>query len=485
MNRYLLPLLTFLSLGFAAVPGQSASQPNILILLADDMGSGDLGCYGGVALTPNLDKLAANGIKFNNSYSGAPNCSPARVSLLTGRMPSRSGMYSYRPPQHEMHLPAEEMTIAELLKTRGYQTAHFGKWHLSCLPQDPKFNQPQPQEQGFDYSLGTENNAEPSHFNPINFIRNGVAIGEVKGYSSQLLADEFQGWFKNEYKKEEPFFIYLPFHEPHAKVVSPPELVTHYSEHNTKDAQYFASIENMDKAIGRILATLKARGLDRNTLVLFASDHGSYRLGSNRDFRGLKADVYDGGIRVPLIVSYPQGFPGKRELDDVVWFPDVLPTISQLVEAPLPNDRAYDGISLLPLLQGGTLQTREQPMLWFFYRASPEIAMRHGDYILTARSNDSTPRTHEMSDIDMPFIESFSPEFFELYNAAKDPRQQHDLASRYPEKLGEMKAQYQALFKASQKDSVVWENLPAYDPKRANHNKPAEFLKNQERFLEN
>ena len=242
MNRLkllLIPLLLIFTLGLGA-----AKSPNILILFADDMGSGDLGTYGGVARTPNLDQLAENGIKFNNAYSGAPNCSPARVSIMTGRMPTRSGMYSYRPPNHPMHLPDSEITIAEMLKPEGYQTVHIGKWHLSCLPQDPKLNQPQPADQGFDHSLGTENNAEPSHFNPINFIRNGEALGKVEGYAAHLLADEYERWFETQYDSEKPFFIYLPFHEPHAKIVSPPELIAHYSDHSKKDANYFASVEN-------------------------------------------------------------------------------------------------------------------------------------------------------------------------------------------------------------------------------------------------
>ena len=144
-------------------------QPNVLILLADDMGYTDLSCYGGKAKSPNLDRLAENGIKFTNFYAPAPNCSPSRTGLLTGRMPSRVGMYSYRRDFHTMHLPDSEITIAELLKENGYQTAHFGKWHLSCLPQDSSLNQPQPVDQGFEYSLGTENNAIPSHLNPKNF----------------------------------------------------------------------------------------------------------------------------------------------------------------------------------------------------------------------------------------------------------------------------------------------------------------------------
>lgn len=481
MNHFKL-LLIPLCLVFALY-AESAKSPNVLILLADDMGSVDLGTYGGVALTPHLDALAASGIKFENAYSGAPNCSPARVSIMTGRMPTRSGMYSYRPPNHPMHLPDGEITIAEMLKPKGYQTVHIGKWHLSCLPQDPKLNQPQPIDQGFDYSLGTENNAEPSHFNPANFIRNGEALGEVEGYAALLLADEVDRWFESEYDGDKPFFAYVPFHEPHAKIVSPPELIAHYSEYAPKDAEYFASVENLDIGVGRILASLKERGLYENTLIVFASDHGSYRMGSNGDFRGLKGEVYDGGIRVPLIVSYPGVFPGQRVLDDVVWFPDLLPTIGKLVNAKIPSDRAIDGLSLLPLLRGKKLPKRRDPMLWFFYRSSPEVAMRLGNYNLIARSDDSLLRTHPIADVDMPFIQNFEAKYFELYDLAEDPGQQNDLSSKMPEKLDQLKRLYVKRFKEVQRESPAWEGLPKYGSMRAYHDKPKEFESNEERFL--
>jgi arylsulfatase A len=481
MNKLKLLLLT---LGFlVALVSGSAKSPNILILLADDMGSGDLGTYGGVARTPNLDALAAQGIKFNNAYSGAPNCSPARVSIVTGRMPTRSGMYSYRPPNHPMHLPDSEITIAEMLKPLGYQTVHIGKWHLSCLPQDPKLNHPQPDDQGFDYSLGTENNAEPSHFNPVNFIRNGEALGEVEGYAGLLLADEFERWFDTHHDSEKPFFVYLPFHEPHAKIVSPPELVAGYSEYSKRDAEYFASVENLDVAVGRIIADLKKRGLYDNTLIMFASDHGSYRMGSNRDFRGLKGEVYDGGLRVPLIVSFPGKFKGERILDEVVWFPDILPTIGNLVGAKIPSDRDIDGINLLPLLHGKKLPKRTEPMLWFFYRSSPEVAMRLGNFNLIARSDDSLLRTHPMADVDMPFIQNFEAKYFELYDLSKDPSQQNDLSAKMPEKLDQLKRLYVKRFKEVHQESPAWENLPPYGSMKAYHDKPKEFLRNQERFL--
>lgn len=481
LNVYLF-LLVF-ALFTACDQSEPVDKPNILILLADDMGYDDLGSYGGVAKTPNLDKLASDGIRFTECYSGAPNCSPARVSLLTGRAPTRAGMYSYRPPNHVMHLQDQEITIAELLKTNGYQTAHFGKWHVSCLPQDTSLNQPQPDQQGFDYSLGTENNSLPSHLNPTNFIRNGEAVGELKGYSSQLLADEVEGWFKKDYKKAEPFFMYVPFHEPHARVAAPPELVAHYSDFDKKSAEYFACIENMDLAVGRILSLLESKGLREKTLIFFASDNGSYRYESNGKLRGKKGGIYDGGIKVPGIFSWPKNFDTNRVSNVPIWFPDLLPTISHFAGVAPPSNRRIDGINLTPLLTGGTSISREQPMLWYFYRSSPEVAMRKGDYMLVARAYDTIPRTHHMSDIDMPFTKNFKPDFFELYNVSTDVGQRMDLAHSEPQKLDELKSEFLSLFDEIKNEGPYWEGLPEYNPKKAGHNKVKEFLSNQKRFL--
>ncbi|MEM7367274.1 MAG: sulfatase-like hydrolase/transferase [Bacteroidota bacterium] len=483
----------FLSIGlilscfhFSCNPSSTIAQkqsPNILIILADDMGYGDLGCYGGITRTPNIDALASRGIRFTHCYAGAPNCSPSRVSLMTGRIPARSGMYSYRPPKHVMHLPDEEITIAERLKAQGYQTAHMGKWHLGCLPQDPALKHPQPDQQGFDYSLGTENNAMPSHLNPVNFVRNGKEIGETDGYSCQLVADEVTSWFEQHYEASRPFFLYVPFHEPHAKIASPPELIAHYPDQTPKDAAYFANIENMDLATGRILTLLKEKGLDKNTMIFFASDNGSYRMGSNGELRGLKGGVYEGGMRIPGIFSFPGMFPEGKVSDLPIWFQDVLPTVCDLTGASVPKDRPIDGVPLLSYLKHGTAVQRTQPMLWFFYRSSPEIALRMGDYNLIARVNDTIPRTHWIADRDMPFIKQLQPDFFELYHLPNDPGQQQDLAASEPEKLAEMKAAFVKIFEEVREEGPFWEGLPAYDPKKANHNKHKEFLRNQDRFL--
>ncbi len=461
----------------------AAERPNILILLADDMGYGDLGCFGGRANTPNIDRLAAEGVKFEQCYSGAPNCSPARVSLMTGRIPTRAGMYSYRPEGSTMHLRDEEVTLAEVLQAAGYQTAHVGKWHLSCLPQDPALNQPQPVDQGFEYSLGTENNAEPSHLNPVNYVRNGQTIGEQRGYSCQLLADEVETWFATVYEAEKPFFLYVPFHEPHAKIATPPEFAAQYRDLDDTSAAYFGNIQHMDTAVGRILAMLRARGVADNTMIFFASDNGSYRLGSNGDLRGMKGEVYDGGIKVPGIFHFPRKFAGGRVAQTPMWFPDLLPTVRALTGVEIPAGLNLDGIDMGPLLEKGNVPVRPEAMLWYFYRSSPEAAMRWGDYSLIARSRDDHPRTHPVVAEDIPFIKTTRPEFFELYDLVQDPGQRHDIAAIMPEKLAEMKQRFFRLFEDSRAEAPAWDGLPPAATFKATHDKPVEFLRNQKRFL--
>ncbi|MHC4368831.1 MAG: sulfatase-like hydrolase/transferase, partial [Planctomycetota bacterium] len=203
---YVTALLLAMCAGIAAGSDNDTSRPNILVLLADDLGYSDLSCYGSRSTkTRNLDKLAESGMRFTDFYAPAPNCSPSRAGLLTGRSPSRTGMYNYIPPDGPLHLPEPEVTIAELLRDAGYNTAHIGKWHLchDMLSEDL----PQPSDHGFDYSLGTENNASPSHKNPANFVRNGKAVGKMEGYSCQIVADEVIGFLDNREDSGKPFFI--------------------------------------------------------------------------------------------------------------------------------------------------------------------------------------------------------------------------------------------------------------------------------------
>ena len=463
MNRLLLfSLFVLIIISYSCKSEKEEIKPNVLILLADDLGYTDLHCFGGKARSPNLDNLAEKGMKFTNFYAPAPNCSPSRTGLLTGRMPSRVGMYTYRAPGQVMHLPDAEISIAELLKVQGYQTAHFGKWHLSCLPQDSTLNHPQPQNQGFEYSLGTENNAIPSHLNPTNFVRNGERVGETKGYSCQLLADEVENWFDSFYRREKPFLMYVAFHEVHTKIASPPELIQHYPNEAVKDAEYLANVENMDSAAGRILNELEKRGLLENTFVVFASDNGPYKSGSAGNLRGLKGEVYDGGIRVPGIF-YWKGKIKKRQISDTpAGLIDVLPTLANVCGFELPQDRKIDGTSLAPLFDGKRLE-RKTPLMWFFYRAYPEIAMRMGDYILIGNALDSVPRTHRISDLDMDFIKQIELKDFAFYNINNDPSQQQNLVKSESGVLNEMKSRMISLLEEIKTEGPYWKGLPKYE----------------------
>jgi len=468
-NRLFLYLsIIFLAVSCSEQPNEQ--KPNVLILLADDLGYTDLNCFGGKARTPNLDNLADNGIKFTHFYAPAPNCSPSRTGLLTGRMPSRVGMYNYRAPGQTMHLPDSEITIAELLKQEGYQTAHFGKWHLSCLPQDINLDQPQPIDQGFDYSLGTENNANPSHLNPTNFVRNGKSVGETDGYSCQLVAKEINTWFENFYKKEKPFFLYVAFHEVHTKIASPENMIQNYPDVNKKEAEYLANVENMDDASGRILKELETRGLLKNTIVVFASDNGPYKRGSAGNLRGLKGEVYDGGIRVPGIFYWPAKIKGGQLNETPAGLVDVLPTLAQFCGFEIPNDRKTDGTNLTPLFNNKSIK-RETPLMWFFYRSYPEISMRIDDYVLVGNALDSVPRTHRTSDLDMDFIKSIQLKEFELYNVIEDPSQQHNLAESNPDMLNKMKPQMLNLLEEIKTEGPYWEGLPEYESLRSRFKK--------------
>ncbi|MEM6378398.1 MAG: sulfatase-like hydrolase/transferase [Bacteroidota bacterium] len=436
----------------------SKPKPNVILMVADDMGWADLACYGGAANTPNLDKLAATGIRFTDFYAAAPNCSPSRVGLMTGRSPAIVGMYNYRPPGHPIHLPDEEITIAEVLQKEGYATSHIGKWHLGCLPQDATLNHPQPKDQGFDYSLGTENNAQPSHLNPVNFVRNGVKLPEQKGYSCQILAGEFIDWMDGRTDNAQPFFSYLAFHEPHAKIASPPELIEKYSDYPTKDAEYLANIENLDAAVGRVMDYLEAKDLMENTLILFTSDNGSYRQASNGPLRAVKSYVYEGGIRVPGMLHWP-GIESKAEIiDEAVGFVDILPTICELLEIKPPNEAKLDGTSFLPLLKGQKL-IRTKPLYWYFYRTSPEIAMRVDEFMILGKDIDTIPRTHRFSEPDMTYIKNMYLESYEIYDLQADQGQFENKIDHHPQ-VDEFKQLLDQQLVEIQKKGYLWTDLP-------------------------
>lgn len=445
------------------------STPNIILMIADDLGYADLGCYNGLPSTPNLDQLAKGGIRFTDFYAAASNCSPSRAGLLTGRSPSRIGVYNYIPAGHPMHLRDQEVTIAEVLKEKGYQSGQFGKWHLSSLPPLEDLGQPQPHDQGFDYSLGTTNNAQPSHLNPVNFVRNGQEVGEMEGYSCDIVVNETINWLSQERDKSRPFFSYLAFHEPHKKVASPPALTAKYSEHDPKVAEYLANIENLDAAIGRLIAYLEESDLLEETLILFSSDNGSYRNGSNAPLLGGKSFVYEGGIRVPGILYWKNQIEPNQTISTPAGLVDIMPTISELAAQPHPRPDQLDGTSLVPIMRGETLD-RKKPLSWFFYRTSPEIALRSGNYVILGSNEDSTLHTHPMSAPDMAHIKSMQLSSFELYDLAQDINQSKPLPWEDIDIGRELQQQLVKRLQEIQVEAPVWDSLPPVNrPRKMKH----------------
>ncbi len=460
-------LFAICTTGYAA-----PKRPSFVVILCDDLGFGDLECFGHPHIrTPSLNRLAERGIRLTSCYSSAPVCSSSRAGLLTGRAPSRVGVYDWIPNNHVVHLRKEEVTVATLLRRAGYSTAHVGKWHCNG-----KFNQaaqPQPGDHGFEHWYSTQNNASPTHENPINFVRNGKPVGPQEGFSCQLVADESIRWLENGRDKDKPFFLFTCFHEPHEPVASPRDLVDSYQKvaENEDQAQYFANVTNMDKAVGRIVRKLDDLGLS-DTLVIFTSDNGPETLkryrgagrsyGSPGDLRGMKLWMYEAGIRVPGIICWPDRIKAGQVVDEPVCGLDILPTLCEMAKVTPPKDRAYDGASVTAILNGTELK-RPRPLYWHYYRALgvPKAAMRVGDWmILGHRSAGPQTPGRNVDAKSMALIAQETLSKFELYNVKTDLAQKQDQAKSEPEKLVELKAQLIARHKEVRDEGVKWKFPP-------------------------
>ena len=395
----------------ALSPAEGGKLPNVVVLLADDLGYRDLGCDGGPVRTPTLDRLAAEGVRFSDFYSGSAVCTPSRATLLTGRSHIRAGLYGVLVFGDErMGLLEREVTLPEILKNHGYATAHFGKWHVGT--RDRKNIKPTPGDHGFDYWFGMHSAAHPSHKNPTNFLRNGQPVGKIEGYSCQIVVDEAISWLDEERDPEAPFFLNLWFHEPHDVIAAPDEIVSRYGALNDPAAIYSGTIDNTDRAIARLVSKLREVDTPENTLIIYSSDNGSYRTDRVGNLRGKKASVYEGGIRVPGILNWPGHITGGHVEHEPAGLVDLLPTVCGLLDIKKPDGVYLDGSDLSPLLSDrpGPL-SRHQPLCWHQINSA---AMRSGNYSLVAHADYQFPRDEEA-------IERVIRQIKEVLERAKSP----------------------------------------------------------------
>jgi arylsulfatase A len=452
----------------------AAERPNIVLVVADDLGYGDLGCYGHpIVKTPNLDRFAREGLRLTACYSAAANCSPARTGLMTGRTPYRVGVHNQIPFLSPMHMRESEVTVATLLRRAGYATYHSGKWHLNGM-----FNlvgQPSPAEHGFDRSLGTQNNCLPNHKNPYNFVRDGIPVGRLEGYASQLVADEAIRYLRVPREANQPFFLYVCFHEPHEPINTDPQFAKHY--HYPDDpgrTAYYGNITQMDHAFGRLLAAIDELKLADDTLVWFTSDNGPARTrwhnaGSAGPLREYKGHVYEGGIRVPGIIRWPKRIVAGGESDVPVVGTDFLPTVAAVAGFAAPADRVIDGQNVLPLLTGGEFR-RTKPLYWQFNYAlsEPKVALRDGDWKIVARLTKLPEQRGRIDESSNDALKHAEPTGFELYNLRADIGERNDLAAAEPEKLAAIQTALVARFREVQAETPTWPAFtdPSYEAKR-------------------
>jgi arylsulfatase A len=468
--------VVFLAAG-GALPGAEgrADRPNFVIVLADDLGYGDLACYGHKRIrTPHIDRLAREGLKLTSCYAAAANCSPSRAGLLTGRTPYRAGIHNWIPMFSPMHLRADEVTVATLLRKAGYTTCHVGKWHLNG-----RFNlpgQPQPGDHGFDHWFSTQNNALPTHENPDNFVRNGKAVGKLKGYSAQLVADEAIEWLTKGRDKEKPFFLFVCFHEPHEPIATAKRFRDLYkAPEGSTLPEHHGNVTQMDNAFGRIAATLDRLKLRDSTFLFFTSDNGPaitarHPHGSAGPLRDKKGYLYEGGIRVPGILRWPGHTRPGQVCATPVSGVDLLPTVCAVTGLPLPKGRKIDGASFLPILEGKPI-ARKTPLYWHFNRArgKPKVAMRIGDWkILATLTGPELKPGADLVEEEMKAIKTAELATFELYNLAEDVGEKTDLAGREPKRLKEMSARLRRMYREVRDETPTWPawEWPRYEGKR-------------------
>jgi arylsulfatase A len=462
---------TFLSLsGLAAVErqfAQTSAPPNVVIALCDDLGAGDLSCTGHPAIrTPNLDRLAGQGVRFSSFYAAAPVCSPSRAGLLTGRTPTRCGIYDWINPGSPVHLKRDETTLAAVLRKAGYATCVSGKWHLSGAANLDA--QTTPGDHGFEHWFATQNNAAPSHENPTNFVRNGKPVGPLQGYSSDLIVDEAVRWLGR--RKRQPFFLFVSYHSPHEPVATGPEFTAMYPGLTKKgQALYYGNVTQVDRSFGRLMEAVDGLPDRDNTIVLFTSDNGPEWLnrypaawrshGSAGLLRSQKLSLYEGGIRVPGLLRWPARVGSPRVEETPVCATDLLPTVCEAAGVAAPAGKRLDGESLMPVIAGGRKE-RKSPLHWHYFNTidPPRAAMRDGDWkLLGFAASDQGRRAGGGFRVeDLARVKEVDLARYELYNLREDPREERDLAEAQPQRAREMAGRLNAIDAEVRAEAPEW-----------------------------
>ena len=461
--------------GGAGLLGSGGRRPNIVLVLVDDLGWMDTSCYGSRYYeTPNIDRLASQGMRFTNGYAACAVCSPTRAAVMTGRYPARIGVTDWirarfqggdipadgkNPsgyeggkdrrllcPRNALWMEHEEITLAEALKPAGYTSCHIGKWHLG--PDDWY-----PEKQGFDYNYGgCDYGQPPSYFDPYGNERHNIdriptleprKEGE---YLEDRLGDEASNFIRTH--TDSPFFLYMANYAVHTPIQGRPDLVEKYKNKtptNQKNPAYAAMVESVDGVVGKIMDALDETGQAGNTIVIFTSDNGGLlNVTSNAPLRSGKGFPYEGGIREPVIVRWPGVTEPGTLCDTPITSVDYFPTLCAAAGVRLPADRAIDGVNIKPLLtQSGTLG--RDALFWHFphYRGAlgPYSIIRQGDWKLIKRYDENA---------------------FELYNLAEDESETRDLAGRMPQKVQELDVRLKTWL-AGTHAKMPKEN-PEYDP---------------------
>jgi len=427
-------VLLFIMFAVACQNKQEAQQPNIVMVLADDLGWAQVGCYGSYYYeTPNIDLIATEGMRFTNAYAAAPVCSPTRASIMTGKYPARLHLTNFlsgngdkgKPlavPSWQKHLPLQEKTVAEVLKEKGYATALFGKWHLSIDKTPPKSLPYNPTKQGFDEEFVTY---KPADYMPLGEWQ----TAEEDAHSVDTITDLSLDFMQRH--QDKPFFLIVSHNTIHDPLMEQSATIDKYKNKQGTDKPenhpvIAAMIERLDKSIGRIIQKIEDLGLAENTIVVFYSDNGGlHKHAAQTPLRAGKGTLYEGGIRVPLIVKWPGVTKAGSETDHLISSIDLLPTFANLAGIA-SNEMEVDGLSFAGVLQGHKDSFKRQALYWHFphyHNGMPGGVVRAGDFKLVERFE--------------PMLLDQSGKL-ELYNLIEDIGETNNLADSLPKKALEL-----------------------------------------------